>query len=486
MSIATAICFATAVAGVVVAVVAYGLGAAPGWRELRWFAAIALTGGLYGAADTMVSIDVPDRWVTWGSMSSLFFAGLHCSAWQLYMAQHGRRSLSRSERLLVVALLAFAALALVPGALVSSRVEHHAIPWLGMHLNDAIPTPLGGVCFATYSASFVVPLVRFGRAWRAGQTGAAAHVLGVGALFVAAINDALAGAALTDAPYLLSLAFMVLVGATAVGLVTRIVEGARELDRLSTHLERTVEERTAALARSQEALSQAERLAALGELATGVAHEINNPAFAIVCDLDYLRDHSDRTGQLPPDARECLDQSRSSMDRIVRVVRQLLDAAGATADPRATREPPTLGQCLEAALREARRHVPEEVAIAIDAPGDVVVAAPRAALEQVLTGLVVNAGQAIRSVRDSGSVHVTARTRGGRIVVTVRDDGPGIPPEVQSKMFEPFFSTKGPGEGIGLGLAVARGLVRSLGGDLRLAETSPAGTVMEAELPAGA
>ena len=172
MSVATAISFATALTGLVVAGFVFGLGAAPGWKELRWFAAIALTGGLYGVGDALVSIDAPDAWVIWGSRVSLAVGGLHCCSWLLYMATQRRRSLLRSEKALGAMMLVFAILALVPGAVISDVVTHHSVDWLGLRYNDAIPTTFGGVCFASYCVSFVLPLLRYGRGWRAGETGA--------------------------------------------------------------------------------------------------------------------------------------------------------------------------------------------------------------------------------------------------------------------------------------------------------------------------
>jgi C4-dicarboxylate-specific signal transduction histidine kinase len=107
-------------------------------------------------------------------------------------------------------------------------------------------------------------------------------------------------------------------------LTERFTSATHRLDMLSSQLEGIVTERTRELAKAHEALAQAERLAAIGRLSAGVAHEINNPSAAVVSNLSYLKT-SLRSGDVPDDAVDALEDSLTSMDKIARIVRQLLD-----------------------------------------------------------------------------------------------------------------------------------------------------------------
>jgi signal transduction histidine kinase len=138
---------------------------------------------------------------------------------------------------------------------------------------------------------------------------------------------------------------------------------------------------------------------------------------------------------------------------------------------------------LEQVTAEARARTGERVSFASRLlPGAVVQVRPEV-LHQVLSALLLNAGDAIPGGR-RGRVEVeVARVAGGRILVTVSDDGVGMPPEVARRVFEPFFTTKGEGQGSGLGLSVARALAESHGGELSLESQPGRGTRALLELP---
>jgi len=265
-------------------------------------------------------------------------------------------------------------------------------------------------------------------------------------------------------------------------MVHRFVAASRELDALTGRLEHLVEERTRALTETQGALARAEKLAAVGTLAAGVAHEINNPTAAVLANLAYLQEPIALGHGLPADARECLDESITSVKRIARIVRQLLDAGRAAGDRVQRVAPVEVARAVRSAVTTAQASQAElEVAVAVQ-PG-LHVLADEDLLVQVLVNLLVNAAQAMGAATPHGCAAVAAERAGDRVLLTVRDHGPGIPPEARAKMFEPFFTTKGPGRGTGLGLAVSLGLMRSQGGDLRLLDTSPTGTTLGVELP---
>src|SRR5438552_2992989 len=207
----------------------------------------------------------------------------------------------------------------------------------------------------------------------------------------------------------------------------------------------------------QQRLLQADRLSQLGALVSGVAHELNNPLAAIAAFGEALA--------LDPhqaDLAESAEVIRSEAMRAGRIVQTLLDFARQR--PR-MKTAVDLGEIAErvlalqrSALKKAR--IRATISIANDVPA---VAGDPQELQQVMLNAVVNARQAIESTGRPGLIAVTARSSDHHVLVTVDDTGPGVPPEILDRVFEPFFSTKAE-HGTGLGLAISFGLVRGMGG----------------------
>jgi two-component system NtrC family sensor kinase len=246
-------------------------------------------------------------------------------------------------------------------------------------------------------------------------------------------------------------------------------------------------ETTHRLTQAQAQLVRSERMASVGRLAAGVAHEIGNPIAAIIGMEELLLE-----GDLPVDTqRDFLQRMRRETERIHTVVRDLLDfarpegralpesGAPAPADVRA------VATDVVALVRPQKHFRTVRVEVDIDGEPRVALTAPR--LTQVLLNLVLNAGAAIAMAsRGEGTVTIRARAGGkGRVRVEVEDDGPGISPEVRERLFEPFVTTKEVGEGTGLGLAVCRGLVESAGGEVGVDASYAPGARFYVELPAG-
>jgi signal transduction histidine kinase len=239
-------------------------------------------------------------------------------------------------------------------------------------------------------------------------------------------------------------------------------------------------ETTTRLTEAQSQLVRSERLASVGRLAAGLAHEIGNPLAALIGMQDLLLD-----GGLPEESqRDFLQRMRRETERIHAVVRDLLDFA--RPEGRGASSPPSAGmQAAGADVASVARDVLSLVGaqrayrgMQIDADvGEgvrVALAAPR--LTQVLLNMVINAAAAIAGAgRDDGRITIRGwPIDGARVRIDVEDDGPGVAPAIRDRLFEPFATTKDVGEGTGLGLAVCRGIVESAGGEIGL-DASPGG-----------
>jgi PAS domain S-box-containing protein len=221
-----------------------------------------------------------------------------------------------------------------------------------------------------------------------------------------------------------------------------------------------------------------QRLAAVGQLAAGIVHELNNPLVAVVTYSDHLLERR-RGRELDPGDAEKLRRIRDAGERIQRLARDLITYARPSAD---SPEPLDLGILLDQAvrmcdpaLREARARVLQEIA-----PAPMILGG-RASLLQVFVNLVTNAAQALQP--EGGTVTLSLQSLADEVVVRVADDGKGMPPEVQARVFEPFFSTKEGGRGVGLGLSIVQGIVARHGGTIDVTSEPGRGTTFAVRLP---
>jgi two-component system NtrC family sensor kinase len=228
--------------------------------------------------------------------------------------------------------------------------------------------------------------------------------------------------------------------------------------------------------RLEASLAQSEKLAAVGQLAAGVAHEINNPLAAIIANAQLLQ------RELPPedDRRESVDLIALAGDRAQRVVRGLLDLArqdGYSAEP--TDVNASVQGALALVEGQFRPHNIELVReLAPDLPP---LMASNDHLQGVWLNLILNARDALSG--QPGEIRVTTRLSGQEVLVTVADTGAGIPVERLPRIFEPFFTTKAPGRGTGLGLSVCHRIVKQHGGFIKVSSTPGQGTAFTVVLP---
>jgi two-component system NtrC family sensor kinase len=229
---------------------------------------------------------------------------------------------------------------------------------------------------------------------------------------------------------------------------------------------------TAEIERQRDALYQSEKLAALGSLLAGVAHELNNPLSIVIGQALMMQEAADELGSQSA-ALAVAERARkiqTAADRCARIVRSFLAIAR---QKKTEREPVDLRALAEGAVELLSYGLRATgVSVRIDMPDKL----PRALADgnqvhQVLANLIINAQQALQDHPGDRQIRIAAELVPERSIVMLRvsDSGPGVPQGIATRIFDPFFTTKPQGEGTGIGLSVSRGLVESNGGTLTLA-----------------
>ncbi len=235
--------------------------------------------------------------------------------------------------------------------------------------------------------------------------------------------------------------------------------------------------RTEELARLRETVVQRERLSALGQLASGIVHDLGNTVGALKARLQLaaIGNQAEARRQLGH-MSAAVDSMRATLDRLQRFSAQG-DVEPAPVDLRAAIES-AVAMIAPALGGKRRRAVEVELALPRTLPG---VLGHAADLQSVFINLLINARDAMP---DGGTVLVAARASRGRVVVTVRDDGPGVAPEHLPRLFEPFFTTRAAAGHSGLGLSLASGIIRAAEGTIRAANRPEGGLEITLALPA--
>lgn len=235
--------------------------------------------------------------------------------------------------------------------------------------------------------------------------------------------------------------------------------------------------------RLKASLALADRMASVGTLAAGVAHEMNNPLTYVTANLAHARDVIERSlalrdapagvGALMGELRGALDDALQGAQRVARIVRDLKTFSRDDE----SRKPVDVRVPLESALHLARGEIKRRARLVLDIVPVPFVDASESRLGQVFLNLLVNAAQAIPDgAAERHEIRVSTRLHEGRVEISVEDTGCGIPRDVIGRIFDPFFTTKPVGTGTGLGLAICHEIIAAFGGEIAVESEAGVGT----------
>jgi PAS domain S-box-containing protein len=266
--------------------------------------------------------------------------------------------------------------------------------------------------------------------------------------------------------------------------LTPVFDDGRTLTHYCAHLRDMTQRRSAQLRRAE-----TERLAAIGTLAAGVAHEMNNPLAYALMNLSFVEEElplliaeaHDPLARRWAELTNTLTEVTHGVSRVAQIVRDIRSFSRLDTPAVICRVP----VLVERAVQMARAGMPDCARIATHYDETAEVCADAGRLSQVFLSLVLNALEATPT-HDGTSrcVEIRAFNEGDTVVIEVKDEGVGIAPEILPRVFDPFFTTKEPGKGTGLGLSISYGIVRSAGGTMTIESKRGCGTKARVVLPA--
>lgn len=228
------------------------------------------------------------------------------------------------------------------------------------------------------------------------------------------------------------------------------------------------------LKQREQLVVKSEKMAAVGTLVAGVAHELNNPLSNAGTSAQILLEEMRESDEVPRQFQlEMLEQITGETDRARGIVRSLLEFAR---DKQVNMEEVKVSELIHPAIDLVRGQIPPKVEMKVSVGADGVFWADRQRLQQVLINLLINAFQALGDNPGVVSLRGDTDIATGKVILEVEDNGPGIPEEVRKRIFDPFFTTKDVGHGSGLGLAITREIIHKHGGEITVDSTPGVGT----------
>lgn len=482
--------FASALASLtlqlVIAIAMFLIARAPDWERVKVFGMIALTAAIYNAFDVMTSFGTREAGsLDWVIRINLTVGAAHASAWLWYTygdAKAAWKTLPAWVRWLAIGNLAGVAFVSAAGMTVAPGVTSRLfVPSLGVDMPQPVLSTVGSIAAAVVILTLGVSFAEYVRRARRGVAGATSIAIGFALFGLFALEEVLVSAGVINFIYLADVGYACVVAPVTIQLFLRFSNHARRLADMSESLAVEVQERTSERDEAREALFEQQRLGALGALAGGVGHEINNPLQYLLFSLEELRARAGPTSSVMHD--DPLENAFEGADRIRRAVDGLRTYAR---PPNESFAAVDVHEVVHTAVRIAapqlrmKTRVQMELAAVSAAYGD------EHKLVQVLVNVLVNAAQSLESHDGRGPPLIRVRTRmiaADSVEIAIADNGPGFASEVFSRLGEPYVTTKASTGAIGLGVFVSRGLIDAHGGTLLFENAPEGGAIVRVRLP---
>lgn len=449
---------------------------APGWRHYRTFSLIAMVTALYAMLEVSAGSLSGAHWQSkFGASASLLLALASGPLWLRFDAQQEGRSLSRPEQGASVVLLIGCALCLIPGLMIGDWQTIHS-SWIEITYHVPSTTWLADIFIAALLLSMVQLVIRYAhRAWSGNGSWLR---MSSGLVFtLGEVEEGLTATGVVDWPFLGCSAFTAGILLMAVGLGVHVARNAEQLAAINLELKARIAKRTEDLVVTREALMATERHVALGQLAAGVGHEVNNPLSYVKGNLDYLREQLLENPSIDKEdeALQAIDDALHGSERIRVVVDNLTTYARSAPITGAAQ----VANAVDVAMRVVRPHSKFTMRMEMQLQETTPVAIDESRLIQVLVNLLINAAQASRSVSPPPTTTIKAWQDHLQVVIEIADHGCGMSPSILASVLQPFSDAN---EESGIGLFLCRSLIEAADGSISVTSTDGIGTTVQLRL----
>lgn len=459
---------------------------APGWGRVRLMGCIAVTAGAFSSVNLIGSLLTDGApALRWLFEISLCFAAAHATVWVWYTfsdPKYGKwRTIPVWRRIHALSTVGFTLAVAVAGRATDPDVLLPVTPGIrGAATETFIMSGLGNAAAALVILMFASCQIEYLRRVCRGEKDAIGIAIGFVIFGICVVDEMLVAAGIIDFYYLADVGYLFIVLPLSAQLLQRFSADARRLANLSNQLADEVEVRTTERDEARVSLLEQQRLAALGRLAAGVGHEINNALQYLLFNLEELRLAAAQDGR--SDVHTALEQALEGADRIRRVV-ESLRRYGVAAERFSIVD---LHEVVRVALRIAEPQLRRAVTIRTELDTVPKVLGDEGQLVQMLVNPLVNAAQALGHAQHNGDACITIRTYtspDGEAVIVVEDNGTGFPSAILPRLGEPYVTTRASSGGTGLGIFVTQGLVTTHAGHLVLENSATGGAVVRVTLP---
>ncbi len=475
ISLPSGLALATGLFSVYTALLLIGFFSVGRWQQHRHFVGVALSGGIFSALEAVHTEPMSIAAQVIASRAQLVCAGVHVACWVAYAGRDLGPLRAWRQRAGELGAVALGLLIAFSPGMFAGYVRVSTIPSIGYVYRAAELTKPGVGLLLLLCSGMGLVGARYLVAAIEGRPQALTHLAALVLLATGATTDVLTLAGLFELPRVLPVCVALSVLPIALVLTVRWRQDVVEHEALQSSLEQMIAERTRDLTETQRALGRSEKLAAVGRLAGGMAHEINNPGAALIANLEYLSLGLERGGKLPPDSVATVSESLLSARRIARTVRQLLMLSRA-AIAESEGHNYDLASVVSLAVRAAVTSrndpaLPELVMVEEEIPGELRLRGRGQLLEQALCEILE---QLVTAAPQSRISHLRLRAMPdeGRVRLLIDADFRGLSPETRAMLAEPFLGGRGSAPGPSLGLTASLGLLRTLGADVQLDENN--------------